>query len=457
MATSSILSSLSSSLLGGGTGIDVTSTVNQLVAGLRAPEIAWQIQQGQLQGQINSLSQLNDQITSLYDSVNALYDPNSSIASRTVTSSAQDIVTASATNGAIPASHTVVVNNLATTGTYYTDAVASDTTALASGSFTIQVGSGTASTITIDSTNNTLAQLASSINAQNIGVTASVVSDSSGARLALVSNTSGSSGDLTVANVDSGLNFNKGVTGINASLTVDGVPISSATNVVSNAVSGLTLTLAGASPNTPVQLSVAPDSSSVTQAVTDFVNAYNTIIQNLNSQFAFDSTSQSAGTLSGDGDAREVQSQLLSAMSFSLGSPNAYSTLASLGISMNDDGTLTVDQSALGTAISTNYTAVQTFFQGTNNDGFASMLHTQLSNLTDSTQGAVYLDIQGKNDTISSLQDQIDNFEVYIASQQALLTAQYSQVDVILRQLPLLQQQLNAELGLTSSSSTSNG
>src|SRR5690348_4103947 len=117
MATSSILSSLSSSLLGGGTGIDVTSTVNQLVAGLRAPEIAWQIQQGQLQGQINSLSQLNDQLTSLYDSVNALYDPNSSIASRTVTSSAQDIVTASATNGAIPASHTVVVNNLATTGT----------------------------------------------------------------------------------------------------------------------------------------------------------------------------------------------------------------------------------------------------------------------------------------------------------------------------------------------------
>src|SRR5208282_1742706 len=122
-------------------------------------------------------------------------------------------------------------------------------------------------TVNITSANNTLTQLAASINNQNDGITASVVQDANGARLALASNTSGAPGDLTVSNNTTSLNFNKAVTGVNASLTVDGVPISSTTNTVSNVINGVTLSLAAPSPNTPVSLTVAPDTSQATSAI----------------------------------------------------------------------------------------------------------------------------------------------------------------------------------------------
>src|SRR5690242_8280400 len=324
MATSGIMSALSSSVLGGGQGIDVTSTVNQMITAMRAPERQWQSQQQDLQYQISALDQTNSQLTALSTTVDALNDPSSAITARSVNSSQPAIVGASAANGTAPSSHIVVVSNLATTGSYYSDPVASASTALATGTFTVQVGNGQAATITIDNSNNTLTLLAASINGQNLGITASVVNDANGARLALVSDSSGAAGDLTVSNVASGLNFTKGVTGVNASLTVDGVPISSASNQVTGAVAGLSLNLQGAAPGTEVQVSVGPDAARVSQAVSDFVSAYNSVISNLNSQFAYYPGTKTAGVLAGDGSARLVQSQLLSAMSYSAAGTNAF-------------------------------------------------------------------------------------------------------------------------------------
>src|ERR1051325_4746731 len=57
-----------------------------------------------------------------------------------------------------------------------------------------------------------------------------------------------------------------------------------------------------------------------------------------------------------------------------------------------------------------------------------------------------FVDLQGINATQKSLQDQIDNFEVYVASQQVMLTNQYNQVNVMLQQLPLIQKQTESQL-----------
>ena len=169
-------------------------------------------------------------MTALSNAVDGLSDPAGALSARSVTSSDPTSSTASASNSTPVGSHTIVVSNLASSSSYYSAPVASSTTPLAAGTFTIQLGSGQANTVTIDNTNNTLDGLAAAITSLNIGVTASVINDASGARLAIVSNTSGAANDLTIANVNSGLSFTKGATGANASLTVDGVPISSATN-----------------------------------------------------------------------------------------------------------------------------------------------------------------------------------------------------------------------------------
>jgi len=456
MASSAILSALSSGGLGTGPGIDVTSTVNALITNLRAPEQVWQGQQQQLQSQVSALTQLNSEVTALSNAVNNLSDPAGSLSARTVTSSQSGIVTASASNATPAGSHTVVVSSLATTASYYSNSVGSSSTPLATGTFTVQVGSGQAATITIDNTNNTLDELAAAINNQNLGISASVVNDANGARLSIVSNNSGAANDLTITNEAGGLSFTKGSTGANASLTVDGVPISSASNTVSGTVAGLTLNLAGADPNTPVQIGVTPNTTTVTTAVTDFVNAYNTTIQDLNSQFAYDKATNSAGPLAGDSGARLAQNELLSALTYTATGNNAFNSLASLGISVNDDGTLSVDNTALTNAVSSNFAGVQAFFQPATGTGFASFLSDQLTSLSDPTQGAFSIEINGANSSIQSFQDQINNYEVYIASEQTLLTAQYDQVNVALQQLPLLQQQINAELGYTSNTNSNN-
>ncbi|MGH9536881.1 MAG: flagellar filament capping protein FliD [Terriglobales bacterium] len=452
MATSDILNALSSSL-GTGQGIDVTSTVNQLITNLRGPEQVWQTQQQILAGQSTALTQLNTEVTALSNAIDSLDDPAGALTSRAVTSSQPGLATATTSNSTPVGSHTVVVNNLASSASYYSGAVASSTTTLAAGSFTIQVGNQPANTITIDATNNTLDGLAAAITNANIGVTASVVNDSNGARLAIVSNASGAASDLTINNVDSGLTFTKGATGTDASLTVDGVPISSASNTISDTVAGLTLNLVGADPNTQVQIAVSPDTTKVTQAITDFVTAYNTVIQDLSSQFTFNTSTSTAGPLSGDAGARLVQSELLSAATYTAtGTNNSFNTLASLGISMNDDGTLTVDNSALSSAVNSNFAGVQNFFNPATGTGFASSLADQLAPILDPTQGAFSIELKGMSDGQKSFQDQIDNYEIYIANEQTLLTQQYTQVDLALRQLPLLQQQINSELNFTGNS-----
>ena len=158
------------------------------------------------------------------------------------------MLSASADSTAQAGTHSIVVNSLATTASYYTNTVSSATTTIASGTFQIAVGSNPAVTVTVDNTDNTLNGLAAAINGQKIGVTASVINDANGARLAIVSNTSGSAGNISVSNNTTGLTFNQAATGANASLTVDGVPVNSTSNTVSGVIPGVTLNLAGAAP-----------------------------------------------------------------------------------------------------------------------------------------------------------------------------------------------------------------
>jgi flagellar hook-associated protein 2 len=437
-----------------GQGIDVTSTVNQLVTAARAPETAWQQQQQKLQSQGSALTKLNNDLSALQDATNSLKDVTGALGTVTTNSSNSSVVTAAAQPGTAAGTHVLVVNNLATTSSYYSDPAASGSTPLADGgSFTLQVGSGAATTISIDSSDDTLQTLASKINGMDLGVSANVITDANGARLSLVAQSSGAASDITISADSSGLNFTKAVTGTNASLTVDGVPVSSASNSVSGVVTGVTFNLVGSAPGTEVTVGVASDATSAIQAVNDFVNAYNSAIQDLNAQFAYSAGSNTAGPLSGDTTTRMVQQQLLSFANYQV-TGGSFATLGSLGISMGNDGTLSVDATALNNAINTDYSGIQDFFQSSS--GFATYVSGQLSQLTDPTEGAFYVEFKSDQTTYNDLQDSIDNLETYIASKQTAWLAQYNQINVTLQELPLLQQQINAELGfITNNSSNS--
>lgn len=307
------------------------------------------------------------------------------------------------------------------------------------------MGSNPAATVTVDSTNNTLSQVADTINNQNIGVSASVIQDSNGYRLALVSTSSGAPGDVTISGNTSSLSFTKAVTGTNASLVVDGIPISSASNTVSNVINGVTLSLGSPSPNTPVTVNVNPDTTQVTSAINNLVSAYNTVITEINSQFTVAGDGSGGGPLETDNSLREVQSQLLSALSYSISGNSGVVNLASIGVNFNNDGTLTVNSGKLSSALSSNFSAIQNLLQNSTN-GFSQNLSTVLSNINSPGSGILSLDSQSLNNTSQDLSRQVSDLQAALAVQQATLTNVYAQVNTTLQELPLLESQITQQL-----------
>jgi flagellar hook-associated protein 2 len=405
-----------------------------------------QNQKSSADAQTKALSQITSDLIALQSANFSLKDPLGSLSAQNATSSNTAVLTASASSVAVSAVHTITVNNLATTSSFYTNALASATTPLTTGSFQIQVGSAAPVTVTVDSTNNTLSGVATAINNLNGGIRASVITDANGARLALSSETTGAPGDLTVSANSTNLVFNKAVTGTNASLTVDGVPISSTSNTVSSVINGVTLNLNSASTGTPTTLTVAPDTTQATSALNQFVSAYNTAIKDVNAQFAVASDGSGGGPLEADGSLREAQAALLAAVTFSNTGNNSISNLESLGISLNNDGTLSVNQGTLTTNLSGNYSAVQNFLQSATN-GFAANLDNVITNLTDPGSGTLGLDAKSIAQTSTDLSSQISDLQSALATKQASLILVYSQVNTTLEELPLLQAQLSQQLG----------
>jgi flagellar hook-associated protein 2 len=438
-----------------GSGIDVSTVVSQLISQESAPEQIWQQQQSDLETQATALTSVNTDLNSLAAAVSSLSDPNGALAALAGTSSDPSLLTAAVQTSAVAGTHSIVINNLATTSSYYTNSILSNTT-LSSGSFTLTVGTGSPTTFNI-SGNVTLQNLADSINTQNLGVTASVINDADGSRLSIISNSTGAAGDISITNDTSGLGFTKGGTGQNASLTVDGIPISSATNTVTGAIPGVTLSLLGSNPNETVQLTVGTDTNQATQAVNSFVAAYNQVIGDINQQFTVDPTTNSEGVLGSDSGLRSLQSSLLNDVTYSITGNDGLVNLASLGINMNDDGTLTVDNTQLNNVLASNPAQFQNFFQNASLTGFANNFNTDLTNLTDSTQGILNLELAQNTSQQQDLTNEIDDFQSQLAVQEQQLTDQYSSVNATLEEYPLLLEEVSMELGGASSNVSNSG
>jgi flagellar hook-associated protein 2 len=388
----------------------------------------------------------------------ALNNLTGPLSATTVTSSNSSVVTGSSVSGSAVGSNVIVVNSLATTASYSSSAVASATTDLPSGeTITITPTGGAATTITTGSGVNTLTDLKNAINSAGIGVNATIITDASGSRLAIASDTSGSAGSFAIASSGGSFGFTVGSAGSNASLTVNGISVSSATNTVTGALPGVTLNLQSASPGTEVSLDVAPDTSQASSAINQFVTDYNTLITAVNAQYS--DTGSGQGVLADDPTVESLQNTLLQELDYTAppASGNSSTTvpnLSSLGITVNTDGTLSIDSGTLNSALQNNFSDVQNFFQGSALNGFANSLDQQLTSFVSPSEGAFTVDLQSMSTENTSLQTDIANFQTnVIAPLKTQLQAEYSSAEIALQQLPAEIKNVDAELGENNSSS----
>jgi flagellar hook-associated protein 2 len=434
-----------------GQGIDVNTFVQLALGGDQANINNLQNQETGINTQSSALAVITSYLTALKSAASALNDPLGVVNSELAASSNSNAVTATASSTATAGTHTIAVTSLATTSSFYSDAVATSTTPLATGdTISISAGGVSVATVTVDSTNNTLTKIAAAINTQTTAVRASVINDANGARLAFVSAASGAPGNLAVTGslhrIDTtAITFTQAVAGLNAVLTVDSVPISSTTNTVSNVINGVTLNLAGPTGGTPVTLTVAPDTSSIATSINQLVTSYNAAINAINAQFQVGANGTGGGPLEADGSLRQAQQALLGAITHSVAGSGGQVNLTNLGINVNNDGTLTVNSGGLSTALSSNFSGVQSFLQ-TALTGFAGNLNTVLISLTDSISGVLGLDANGLTQSSQALSQQVSDLQSAMAVKQQNLIAVYARVNTTLQELPLLQSQLSQQL-----------
>ena len=416
-----------------GQGFDVASTVTQIQASEQAIESPWKSQLSALKAQDTVFTSLGSDLSTLTTSLQALTDFQGVFAEKQGSSSNTDLLSLTAADAtAVAGSHTVVINSLAQTSSEVSSAISNASDTL-SGSVTIQ-----GQEFDIDSSNNTLSTLSAAINAADIGVKASVITDSSGSRLSLVSGTSGAAGQLTVTSSLSGASsgaiaFQVGQTGKDASLTVDGVSVTSPSNTVSNAISGVTFQLLGASAGTEVQVEITNDNTAIATAMNSFVTAYNAVIKDINTQEGKDS-SGNAEPLYGNPTLAMIQSQLTGSLFGGVAS-GSISNITQLGIGMNDDGTLTLNADTLNSALNSNFSDVTGFLQ--NSGSFGQTMATTLNNLgTQAPNGAVYLAQQQNSAQEAALNSDISNEDAVLAAQKTQLTNELNIANQILQSIP---------------------
>jgi len=367
---SSILTAL------GASSIDTSSLVDQLATAASADkqkalttrETANTSRISDLATAINSITTFSSSLSTLISGGTLYTQPTSSNGS---------ILSVSAVAGARLSglSASIKVGQLATAQTLVAAPLAGASSPVGEGTLTLTVGSQT-KTITIDSTNNSLAGLAKAIKDAGLGVTASTVVDSTGTRLVVKGATGAANAfSLTMASGDAagigrftydpasydpdnitGLTFQQEAR--NAELTVDGVTVSRSNNSFTDVIEGVKIDLLSAAPGTTVTIGSSQPTDAVKQAVSDFVSAYNEMKSTLTSMTG------TTGSLRGDAGVRSLAQRLgaLTSTKLTYATDGSPTTLAEIGVSTNRDGTLSLDNAKLSAAMTAKPDAIEAMF-----------------------------------------------------------------------------------------------
>jgi len=444
--------SITSSQAAGGSVIDVSSLVSQLVAATRAPKDSLIASQTQtVTTEISAVGTLKGALSAFQSSLSTLDSP-STFNAQTASSSAPSVFTATAGSTAVGGTYSVAVSQLAQAQQLVSKPFVGDGSAIVgTGTLKVSLG-GTSFNVTIGTANQTVAGIASAINSAtgNPGVTATVITGTDGAHLVLSSTLTGAANTIQVAETDGGTalsalsygtgnttNYKEDSAAQDAQFSISGISHTSASNTVSDALGGITLSLLGTTPATgtgsTATLKVANDSATIETNIGAFVTAYNTLAGSLSSLGSYDSTTGTAGPMLGDSLLSGIQNELRSALYGVVNTGSStYSSLASVGITTNTDGTLSMNGTRLQTALSAAPSAVSALFSSAG--GVATKLNTQITAALAS--GGT---IDTRSTTLvkqeNSLSAQTADLNSQMTALTASLTQQYASLNTLLSSL----------------------
>ncbi|GAB2798034.1 flagellar filament capping protein FliD [Halomonas shantousis] len=446
------------SSLGIGSGLDLNSLLDQLKSAEQEKLTPITNQQTSYKAKLSAFGQLESALDKLQTSAKALGNAETFQAvTSSVTGSA---VTVSTDSEAVPGRYEVSVTQLARAQTLASQGV-EKTDPVGAGTLTFNKADGSSFDVTLGA-EDSLEDLRDAINDQKAGISATIINDGSADRLVLTSENTGTESQLTgiVDNrgastdfsysggsdvVDAGMD--QKVAAQNAQLTVNGIDIASASNTVEGAVQGVTLELSSETEGTSDILTVSRDSKTIKSAVTDFTAAYNSLQSTITSLSKYDPDPDASGVLIGNATLRGVESRLRNITSGAEGEGD-YKLLSNLGITLQLDGSLKVDDEKLDEAISGNLSGVSEFFAGPDGEsGFSARMGNSLEAIL-GDKGLIQNATDGINTTLKRLDERYDRVEQSIDTTIARYQTQFAAMDSLVSQMnstsTYLTQQFNA-------------
>lgn len=438
------------SAVGIGSGMDINGIVSQLIQAEGQPAYsALTRQETAVNTRLSGLGQLKSALSTFQTAVKAL-ETGDVFKSYQAASSDESIATVSSDSDAVSGNYSIEVMQLAKaqkeiTSTEFTGA----TDVVGNGVLDITVGGNTLS-LTIDSSNNTLAGVRDAINnsANNPGVSASIINvDGAGgtvSKLVFSAKNVGvdngfsitATGDTNLARLDTATTANYDATAAVAALDsiikVDGQVATRSSNSLSDVIQGVTLDLKKESVGTQFNIDISLDKEAISGAVTTFVNAYNSLAGVMKKLGASDPGTQSQGALSGDSMLRSAVSQIRQSFSNPVATAtSSVNSLASLGVEIDQFGVMSVKSSKLNNIMETNLNAMIEVFSSS--DGVASRLKGNLDQFL-SSDGRIESQTKSLGKQQRRIDDSRDAVKLRLDNMQRVLMKQFIAMDVAVGQ-----------------------
>ena len=428
------------STAGIGSGIDIPGLVTSLIDAEREPaEKRYDKEEVDLQAKLSAYGSLKSALSSFQGSLSSLKFA-STFSDVTTESSDEDVVTASGSSIAKPGNYSLEISNLAQAHSISSKSFTETTNPVGTGTLTFELGhydtdsssfisnpDESTKTVTIDSDDNSLQGIRDAVNAADIGVTASLVNDGSGFKLLFTSDETGKENGIKVSVADTSDTNDTDDSGLSqlafdpdpansanshmaenlapkdAAFTLNGLPITSASNKVNSAVSGVTLNLKGTTTvGSPINVTIARNDEKITEGVNGFVEKFNELVDTLKQLSSYDSSTKQSGPLLGDSAVRSVESQLRKMIgASSVGADGNISSMATVGITTDRSGKLSLDSSKLQAAITDNRDLVAQIFSAKGATTDSQVNYITSSKDTQTGNYAINLEVMASRGTLS--------------------------------------------------------
>ncbi|EDQ00701.1 flagellar filament capping protein FliD [Shewanella benthica] len=427
--------------VGIGSGMDINGIVSALVGVENAPKQArFNADAGKVTAEISAIGALKSAMSDFQSKLDFLSKPESFISNKAKLSNS-DHLKATVDETAIGGSYSLIVDQLAQSQKVSTIAVADKEAAIGEGTLSFTVD-GSSFNIAADATDS-LQSLVDKINSaeDNVGITATIINDDDGAKLVLTSTSTGLDNQISVTATDvapgTALNDTFTMSQVQEAkdsiIKIDGLTVTSSSNTVSDAVTGVTLTLTEADPSKTTNLTVELNTGSVKSGIESLVESYNSLMTTIKEMSGYDPDTKKTGVLQGDSLVRSIQNQLRGALSGVYSTSEGDLTLGSIGVITTREGLLEVDGDKLDEALTANFEQIKELFSS-EDTGLASSLDSLIDGYVQT--GGI---LDGRDNTLDNqlerIQESRERLAIKMKAYEDRLYKQFNAMDLIVAQL----------------------